>query len=38
MGTMFTLFVVPTAYMILARKRKPHAPPAAAIAAPAPAE
>jgi multidrug efflux pump len=33
MGTLFTLFVVPTAYMILARKRKPHA----VAAAPAPA-
>ena len=29
MGTMFTLFVVPTAYMILARARKSHAPVAA---------
>jgi multidrug efflux pump len=40
MGTMFTLFVVPTAYMILAKKRKPHVVAAAPSAAahPAPAE
>jgi multidrug efflux pump len=37
MGTLFTLFVVPTAYMILARKRKPHAV-ASSDAVPAPAE
>ncbi len=37
MGTLFTLFVVPTAYMILARTRKGHAAPAAP-AHPAPAE
>ena len=35
MGTLFTLFVVPTAYMILARKRRPHATPMAAVPAPA---
>jgi multidrug efflux pump len=35
MGTLFTLFVVPTAYMILARKRKPHAGVAHVVAAPA---
>ena len=39
MGTLFTLFVVPTAYMILARKRKPHAVVAGPVPAhPAPAE
>ena len=39
MGTLFTLFVVPTAYMILARKRKPHAVVAGPVLAhPAPAE
>ena len=39
MGTLFTLFVVPTAYMILAKKRKAHVVAAAPAAAhPAPAE
>ncbi len=39
MGTLFTLFVVPTAYMILAKKRKTHAVAAGpAPAHPAPAE
>jgi multidrug efflux pump len=38
MGTLFTLFVVPTAYMILARKRKPHATMATTAQVPAPAE
>jgi multidrug efflux pump len=38
MGTLFTLFVVPTAYMILAKRRKPHAGVAAAAPVPAPAE
>jgi multidrug efflux pump len=38
MGTLFTLFVVPTAYMILARKRKPHAAVAPPASVPAPAE
>jgi multidrug efflux pump len=38
MGTLFTLFVVPTAYMILAKRRRPHAAPAVAAPIPAPAE
>jgi multidrug efflux pump len=38
MGTIFTLFVVPTAYMILAKKRKAHVVAATAPAHPAPAE
>jgi multidrug efflux pump len=37
-GTLFTLFVVPTAYTYLARKREVHAAPAALPQAPHPAE
>ncbi|MBV9833648.1 MAG: efflux RND transporter permease subunit [Alphaproteobacteria bacterium] len=37
-GTLFTLFVVPTAYTYLARKREVHAAPAAITQAPHPAE
>jgi len=35
LGTLLTLFVVPTAYMLLARTRRPAAAPAAATALPA---
>jgi multidrug efflux pump len=38
MGTVFTLFVVPTAYMILAKKRKAHVMAPSAAAQPAAAE
>ncbi len=38
MCTLFTLFVVPTAYMILAKKRRPHAAAASTAPLPVPAE
>jgi len=38
MAALFTLFVVPTVYTILARKRAPPAAPAPALPAAAPAE
>ncbi len=38
MGTLFTLFVVPTAYMILAKRRKVHGAAATHAPVPAPAE
>jgi multidrug efflux pump len=38
MGTLFTLFVVPTAYMILAKRRAAHGVAVAPAPVPAPAE